>query len=120
MNTNNEITPNCLMMSLLLRIQNILPSMRFSFSLRKQCIHVHKMMELGRLRTMHYGRANKSCSSPLNPWTFYLFQILFCSGFIARLVATLKTFGTTEADSLSTLARATVRKARAENPFGFK
>lgn len=50
--------------------------LRFSFFLGKQCVYVHKTIELGRLGTVHYERANKS-SSRSNPWTFYLFQILF-------------------------------------------
>lgn len=92
--------------------------------------YVHKTTELGRLGRMHYARAYSRCITRLqkrffrsNPRELLASKSYFAAAFpFDSSPAALKTFETTEADSLSVLARVTVGKAENErspkNPVG--
>lgn len=89
----------------------------------KQCTHVHKANRTrqirknalrARLPALYYALA-KALLSLKSPRSSYLPKSYFAAAFpFDSSLAALKTFETTEADSLSVLARVTVGKAENE------
>lgn len=117
-NANSGVIPNCSALSSRIAPRDIARTCP-SLSHLENNAYVHKTTELGRLGRMHYARAYSRCITRSqkrffrsNPRKLLPTKSYFAAAFpFDSSLAALKTFETTEADSLSVLARVTVGKA---------